>query len=456
MSIAIPTTPAELAEILSDDAKRTEVFANADTSKQFLENYSKATDRKGEVTAQIVNETVAGVVDFLKENGAVKGRPDQAYNLAKEINKELSLKRGSGASINAAYNPSAPGAAVQGLDFHGMGDFLRTTSPSNLQTMKLNGDKLSKLREINNAYSSLDPSSAGFLIPEDVRSNIMQVALETGVVRPRATVITMSTRSTEIPFVDMTTHVGSVFGGMVFYWTPEAGELVESQAKFGRIKLEANKITGYAVVPNELYNDAPALGTWFNQAAPGGLAFYEDVAFFDGDGANEPLGFLNSGAMVTVTKETNQPADTIVWDNIVKMYAQMLPTSLGSAVWLVNQTALPQLLSMAIAVGTGGAPVMTANAAVTPQMTLLGRPIIVTEKCAAIGDLNDIVFADLSYYLVGDRQAISVESSPHVKFSSDQTAIRLIARVDGRPWIQSAITPLNGTAVSPFVNLEAR
>ena len=35
-------------------------------------------------------------------------------------------------------------------------------------------------------------------------------------------------------------------------------------------------------------------------------------------------------------------------------------------------------------------------------------------------------------------------SSPHFKFGNDKTAYRIIQRVDGRPWLQSAITPQNG------------
>lgn len=452
MTMTIPTNSAELAEFLADDKKRNEVFVSAEAAKEFIANYKAGADKKGEIAAQVAEQVSATMVNFLRDNG-VAGRPDQTVFDAWK--GELPV-RGSGAVKNAARNPHAPGAKVDKLAFAGIGDFLKTSHHQNLATGRYNGEKLAQLKDISNAYSSQQGDLGGFLVPEDFRSEIMQVALESAVVRPRATVITMGSATTSLPFVDQTTHVGSVFGGMVFYWTQEAADLTESTAKFGRVKLEANKLTGYAVVPNELYSDAAALSSWFNSAAPQGLAFYEDNAFLLGSGGNEPLGVFNSGAIVTVSKETNQTADTINWTNITKMYARMLPTSLDRAVWLVNQTCLPELLSMSIAVGTGGAPVITMNGGDKPQMTILGRPVIVTEKCDTIGDLNDIAFVDLSYYLVGDRQTISIESSPHVKFASDQTALRMIERVDGRPWIQSSITPLNGDTVSPFVNLQAR
>ena len=60
-------------------------------------------------------------------------------------------------------------------------------------------------------------------------------------------------------------------------------------------------------------------------------------------------------------------------------------------------------------------------------------------------------------YLIGDRQTMSLESSPHVKFTSDRTTYRIIQRNDGRPWIQSAITPKNGgPTLSPFVQVAVR
>jgi hypothetical protein len=46
--------------------------------------------------------------------------------------------------------------------------------------------------------------------------------------------------------------------------------------------------------------------------------------------------------------------------------------------------------------------------------------------------------------------------SEHFKFSSDKVAFRITERVDGRPWIQSAITPHNGgNSLSPFVQLSS-
>jgi hypothetical protein len=50
--------------------------------------------------------------------------------------------------------------------------------------------------------------------------------------------------------------------------------------------------------------------------------------------------------------------------------------------------------------------------------------------------------------------AASFETSPHYRFGSDETAIRCIERVDGRPWVNSPLSPANGGAtLSPYVRL---
>jgi HK97 family phage major capsid protein len=455
---AFPDRPEQLAEALKDPKWVAENFSTPKAIAKSMNDFKNAWDKTPDakvIAAQVGEQLDATFTEKAKEWGLAKDRPTTT-GLTDLKHADVLRAKGTGAIRNAAHNPNLHAASLDGV-FTGLGELAQTMNVQNIASGgRLHRDKLAKLQEVRAAYSSFDPASAGFLIPEEFRSEIMRLVLEQSVIRPRATVITMGTQRVSIPFVDETTHVGSVFGGMLFAWTAEAGTIASSEAKFGRVTLEANKLTGGARIPNELMNDAPALSSFLNNAAPSGLAFAEDQAFLTGDGGMQPLGLLNSPAAVSVSKETGQGAATILVDNIVKMYSRMIPSSLNSAVWLVNQACLPQLLTLSIAVGTGGAPVNMVNINSAPDMTLLGRPIIVTEKIPTVGTVGDIIFADLSYYLVGDRQAVSVESSEHSRFMSDETEIRIIERVDGRPWIQSALTPVAGNTLSPFVTLATR
>lgn len=458
MAVTIPDSPEALAELLADDDKRAEVFADATTSKDFLAKYAAAVDKSGDISNQISDQVTKSITEMLKESGATD-RPDQT-RIDDTIGAALE-RAGTGAEMNAAYNKTAPGAVLDGVT-NGLGEFARLINPKVPHTAEQE-DKFLKIRDVRNAYASSDPASAGFLIPEQTRAEILQLALEQAVVRPRSTVITMTSLTQKIPFVDSTSHASSVFGGMVFYWTEESASITATEAKFGRVELSSKKLTGGARVPNELWNDAAALGSWLMQTVPAGLAYYEDDAFLNGTGVGQPLGVYNSDAVVAVARQTASKIESV---DIYGMYARMLPQSLSRAVWVANQETLPQLLSMSHVIenvagsenvgGSAAGIVQFGNISGAPTMAILGRPLIITEKAQALNTAGDIGFIDFGHYLIGDRQAISIDSSEHSRFMNDETELRIIERVDGRPWLQSAVTPRNGTAtLSPYVLLAA-
>ncbi len=451
LKITIPTSPVELEAMLQDGKKMQAIFGTP-LFGEFITNYARSVHEKDLSIANQVQEQVQRVLaDWLREN-----QPEGIDRL--DLTPKAVAKSPGHDARNNLYNPRAMGASLD-RDFSGptaSADYFATIWHHANKT----ADVQARLQRIRNAFSSTVPSEGGFLIPESLRSELLRVSLETSVVRPRARVIPMETLRVPFPSIDSTTNASSVYGGIVGYWTEEGAALTASQASFGRIVLDAKKLTAYTEVPNELISDSiGSFQAFLDQIFPEALGFYEDYAFMQGTGVGEPLGFLTTGntANISVSKETSQVADTIVWENIVKMFARMLPSSLGRAVWICSIDTFPQLATMALAVGTGGSAIWLNNGAVGPPMTILGRPVIFTEKAPVVGDLGDINFVDLGFYLIGDRQVMSAMSSPHFKFQNDQTAYRIIERVDGRPWLQSPITPKNaGPTLSPFVQLQAR
>ena len=476
-----PSDPDGLREIITDPARIKEYFsptAVADgTTREFLDSYAAVWAKAHpEAVGDIRTQVQAALFDMVRDNGAGK-RP--ALDLAGGVqlrNGRPQLSPDGTAAIShgrgAVYNKYSPGAAFEAAyreedRFRTIGEYCQAIKeearPSSAKNRKELLQKLENVRSFQNSFGSEEPSAGGFLIPEIMRSELLQLALEDAVVRSRATVIPMSTLRVPIPTVDDTSHVSTLFGGVQFYWAEESASLTESQAKFGKVVLDAKKLTGFFKVPNELLADAPAFSGWFDTRIPAGLAWAEDVAFMTETGAGTPQGFINSPASVQVAKQAGQATGTIVWENIVGMYARMLPTSLKSAVWIAAIDTFFELATMALSVGTGGGPIWIGsyggpNGTDTPPMTILGRPVIFTEKVPALSTTGDINFVDLSYYLIGDRQAVEVSASDQAFFQNDQTAYRIIERVDGRPWLQTPLTPHNGSAntLSAFVQLATR
>lgn len=453
MTVTAPSLE-ELEATLKDQAKITAMVKEGKIGAYINDLATAKAERAGgaQLELTVKEETQRVLAQMLKENGAVAlKRP----NLATDGDGRR-LDRAK----NKVYNKRAPGVALDGK-FSDSADFFQSIW-HHAEGLP-NADDLSKnraeLQRIKNSFSSTVPADGGFLIPEELRSEILSNSLETSIVRPRARVVPMSSLTLPFPAVDETSHASSVFGGIVAYWTEEGATATESQAAFTTIKLEAKKLVIYCEAPNELVADAPAFQMFLDEMLPEATAYFEDDAFLTGGGVGEPLGVLNGSAVVSVTETTSNLID---WPDIVSMYSRVLPQSMGRGVWIAAPDTFPQLATMTVNVqnvaGTenvGGSAIWLQNGVVGPPVTILGRPVIFSEKVPALGTTGALSFIDFGFYLIGDRQAMQASSSAHVKFASDKTAYKIVERVDGRPWLNSALTPRNGSSatLSPFVTL---
>lgn len=444
---AIPKDNAELLEAIGDADQLKAIVTNKGSLAEFIQAYADKQSRTDPtVEAQIREETERQWANILRS-----GDLDN-------INRLNLDPRAIPVQTNRFYNKKAPGAALD-KKFGDWASYMAATwvGHHDQESMTARGD----IKKLQNAFGSTVPADGGFLIPEVLRSELLRVALETAVVRNRARVVPMESLTVPYPMLDVTSNASSVYGGIVGYWTEEGGALTDSSPKFGRIELIAKKLTLYSEIPNELFLDSViSLQQFLSESFPEALAWFEDVAFTTGNGVGQPLGFLNADAAVVVAAEAGQPVTTIVWENIVNMYSRMLPSSMNRAVWVANIDTFPQLATMALSVGTGGSAVWIGESAGqnTPPVQILGRPVLFTEKVNSLGTSGDINLVDFGYYLIGDRQAMQSSTSTEFKFGNDKTAFRVIERVDGQPWIKSAITPKSGSAntLSPFVRLATR
>lgn len=299
-------------------------------------------------------------------------------------------------------------------------------------------------------------ASGGFLVPSEFYAQLQSVEGEAGIVRPRATKIRMRRRSVGIPTLDQTTTTAGVphwFGGMLFYWTEEATEKQETQPKFKKIYLTAYKLTGYSESSDELVDDsAISIGDFFNSSLgfAGGIAWMEDYAFLRGTGAGQPQGVVNAGATITVARQS--VGTPVQYLDIVNMVEAFLPSARG--MWAINQTVMSNLFQMTVGTMNVWQPSMQAGI----PGNLFGMPITFTEKLPTVGNAGDVLLADWRYYLIGDRQATTVESTQFTdKWRYDLTSWRAVHRVDGQPWLSAPLTYQDGTVqVSPFVILGAK
>lgn len=303
--------------------------------------------------------------------------------------------------------------------------------------------------------SGEDGTGGGFLIPTIQETGVLAVRGEAAMIRPLARVVPMASRLVEFPAVNISggsSGVSAFYGGVRVYHVGENTNATESQPTFRTVDLHAREIVGYCEVPNSLIRDTPISLEAFLQGPGsfgGALAWQEDYDFLRGDGSNKARGMLNAPCRVTVTRNT---ASDFKFVDAVTMKSRLLMSGgANKPVWIMAQTIMPKLYQMTDAASQN---IWLPNAAGTGPETLLGYPIYWTEKTPALGTAGDAMLIDAGYYLVGDRQIVTMDVDTSYKFQAMQTAFRISEAVDGQPWLNTYITLADGsTTVSPFVVL---
>lgn len=275
-------------------------------------------------------------------------------------------------------------------------------------------------------------------MPEEFAAEVIRYSSEVAVVRPRARVLGMARDILTLPKLDQSSDQ---FGGVTLTWAAEAGIKSETSPAIGRITLHANKLTGLTYVSDELLADAAVNVVNFLVALFGeAIAYEEDKQFLTGLGMGKPLGVILGGTAVNRVAPSK-----IQYADITAMLKAMPAWAQADGVWVTTLAGLEQLLLIRSGVYTGsgidetkGVPLLTALGPIAGiagalPMTILGKPIILTDKLPAVGTKGDIIFCNFDWYLVGDRGTLEVASSIHHRFATDETTLRFVKRVDGQP-----------------------
>lgn len=423
-----------------------------------------------------------------KENGlddadytAIKALLDEQDIVKAQIaTAERMAANEEGAESTSDNVPPTPGLEIsQGPIFRSNGHMLQAIIAAGMTDRP--GDKIGEFecgvlsdklvkhqrasKETINAAASganeTTPSDGGFMVGTDFGQTLMTEAFENANIpsKCRNIPISASSNRTSLPALKETSRAtGSRYGGVQVFMRHEAASVTATKMELREIVLELNSLMGITHLTDEIMQDASALEAWVLMMFGLEMGFKIDDLLVRGTGAGEPLGILTAPALRTIAKETGQTADTIVWENVQKLFTFGLGDNLE---WYINKECLPELMNMVQPVGTGGNAVWlpSGGASGRPFDTLLGRRINYIEQASALGDKGDIMYADFSQYLFADKGGIQTASSIHVNFTTAETALRFMFRLDGQPLRAAPITPFKGATnatYSSFVTLAAR
>ena len=317
-------------------------------------------------------------------------------------------------------------------------------------------------RAVISGMSEIVDSEGGYLVRSDFSSEVFRRVYAMGNIMSRVRRIPIGANAngyTTFAIDETDRATGSRLGGIQVYWAEEGGSATAKKLKLRKMELKLKKLIGLCYLTDELMQDATALSATVQQGFAEEYTFVTEDSLVNSPGGGKPLGILNSGALVSVSKETGQAAATIVAPNIMKMWTRAWGPGRANSVWFINQEIEPQLWQMSLPVGTGGSALFMppGGLSTSPYSVLIGRPVIPVEYCAALGTVGDIILADFSQMLFIDKGPMETATSIHVKFTTHEQALRFVYRCDAQSIWNSALTPYKGSAtLSPFVALATR
>lgn len=418
-----------------------------------------------------------GYAELLEKADRVQKLSQEAYNQAESMKALEGAKQDAIDNTKEENNPDDnEDYSNQKKEWDGFGSgaqFLKTVynmkannlitdDTSNLKWWDGDASDKALVQSISNRKALAESTGAtgGFLVPAEFRARLMALMATQSIIQPRATVQRMNRRTLTIPVLNQEGAVSesaSWFGGIRGYWKDEAAQFTETTPAFKDFTLTAHKHTALTYSSEEMLADsAVALEDYLlgDKGFTGYFAWKMDYVFFRGDGVGKPEGILESNCLISTggaTGNTSRAAlNDITYEDLAAMLQRALPTA--NLIWVASQSTMAELLTMN---GPSGNPsYLWGNATSGIPNTLLGRPIYFTDKLPALGSTGDILLVDPSYYIIGDRQALTIDMSTENRFEFEQATWRASIRLDGKMWLEAPITYAgDASQVSPAVAL---
>lgn len=354
--------------------------------------------------------------------------------------------KNTGDSKTGKVEPTIKPANEGTFGFKNFGEFASTVALAKREQP----DAVARFKNVATTYGTeSNGADGGFLIPADFGTQIWKKVTGEGSLYSMCTQLETSRNSMTYP-KDETTPWGS--NGIQATWEGEGDQGSETKHSFETDTMRLNKLMCLIKVTEELIEDAPGLDSYIRTRAPEVMTHKINTAIINGNGVGKPLGILQSGSLLTLSKETSQDAGTFIFQNVSNMYARMYAAWRRNAVWLINQDVEPQLDMLAFnTVGealSGSQPLYMPVGGIqdSPNGRLKSRPVEPIQACQTLGTSGDVIFADMKQYVVLSKAGgIRTETSMHLHFDQDIMTYKLVFRMTGKPRWNSTITPENGS-----------
>ena len=279
-------------------------------------------------------------------------------------------------------------------------------------------------------------SEGGYLVPDEYERTLIDRLEELSIFRQLAHVIRTDSGNRLIPVV-------ATKGTAT--WIGEGVQYPESDDSFGQVTIGAHKLVTMIKVSEELLNDSVFdIAAYIANEFARRIGAAEEEAFFTGTGVGRPTGILaaTGGAELGVTAAS---ATALTFDEVMDLYYSLRAPYRRNAVFRMTDATVKALRKLKN--GSGDYiwhPSVTAG---TPD-TILNRPVYTSSFMPTLAaDAKPMLFGDLSYYWVADREGRVFKRLNELYAPSGQVGFLASERVDGKLVLSEAVKVLQMKSV---------
>lgn len=286
-------------------------------------------------------------------------------------------------------------------------------------------------RQVLRALVEGTDAEGGYLVPEELRAEVFRVLPDISVMRRIARVIPMSTD---------TLLLNTLTARPTAYWTAEYASKSTTSAEFGQVTLHPNDLVCLLPISEQLLADANInMVQFITELFAEAIALEEDKAFFTGSGTGQPKGInqetiasLDAGAILDFddiislidlvpSRVTSSPGAAFVGHRRVRTNLRKVKDTTGNYIW------------------SNGGPAGNGLSGRLPD-TVFGYPFYEQNDLSE----DELYFGDWRYYIIGDRQAVSVRTTTEggEAWRRNSMEIKAVERVDGKVVLTSPFAKL--------------
>lgn len=290
------------------------------------------------------------------------------------------------------------------------------------------------------ALSEGTDNAGGYFVPEEFVATVLDIAKDVGYLRKYGTVIKMGSDTLNIPKLTAKPSVS---------WVSEGSAITTGQPTIGQVQLVAKKAGLIVPITRELFMDSKVdLQTLLGRIIAESLAEAEDNQGFAGDGTVF-TGVLNDPNVNVVSMPATKTgfAD-ITADDLINLISAVPSTVAKKGAFVMHRSVLAQIKTLKD--GNGSYLFNPVD------KTIWGYPVYTSDVMPSMSDSavdkKFIIFGDLSYLYLGDREQISVAVADQATvgtdnlFEKNMLALRVIERVGIAVAMPSAFAVLKTAA----------